>query len=121
MMKKITQRDSLLPLVGEGARVMKPLVVFIAVLVAPAPANAYLAYVSNEKGNSITIIDTDTLQAIKTVKVGRRLASAIEIFPPLHLRLFALNDLFDVLVGDSQLLNHSVVQNPRCARNCAHG
>ena len=36
------------------------------------PANAYLAYVSNEKGNSITIIDTDTLQAIKTVKVGRR-------------------------------------------------
>jgi PQQ-dependent catabolism-associated beta-propeller protein len=37
-----------------------------------APAHAYLAYVSNEKGNSITIIDTDKLEAIKTVKVGRR-------------------------------------------------
>ena len=37
-----------------------------------SPANAYLAYISNEKGNSITIIDTETLQAIKTVKVGRR-------------------------------------------------
>jgi PQQ-dependent catabolism-associated beta-propeller protein len=36
------------------------------------PADAYLVYVSNEKGNSITIIDTDKLEAIKTVKVGRR-------------------------------------------------
>ncbi len=39
---------------------------------APAPAKAYLAYVSNEKGNSITVIDTDKLEAVKTVKVGRR-------------------------------------------------
>ncbi|MBI1869019.1 MAG: hypothetical protein HYS06_12130, partial [Methylocystis sp.] len=36
------------------------------------PAHAYLAYVSNEKGNTITIIDTDKLEAVKTVKVGRR-------------------------------------------------
>ena len=44
----------------------------LATLLAATPAHAYLAYVSNEKGNSITIIDTETLQAIKTVKVGRR-------------------------------------------------
>jgi PQQ-dependent catabolism-associated beta-propeller protein len=36
------------------------------------PAHAYRAYVSNEKGNSITIIDTDKLEAVQTVKVGRR-------------------------------------------------
>jgi PQQ-dependent catabolism-associated beta-propeller protein len=108
MMKKTTQRDSLLPLVGEGgmrsmtdegrcgwvgtslgpssdpatrgcvlprageeARVIVALAAFLTMLFTE-PANAYLAYVSNEKGNSITIIDTETLQAIKTVKVGRR-------------------------------------------------
>ena len=43
----------------------------LATLIA-TPANAYLAYVSNEKGNSITIIDTEKLEAIATVKVGRR-------------------------------------------------
>jgi len=43
-----------------------------ALFAAIAPANAFLAYVSNEKGNSITIIDTDKLEAVKTIKVGRR-------------------------------------------------
>ena len=37
-----------------------------------APANAYMAYVTNEKDNSITVIDTDKLEAVKTVKVGQR-------------------------------------------------
>src|SRR6516165_961579 len=36
------------------------------------PANAYLAYVSNEKGNTITVVDTDKLQAVRTIKVGQR-------------------------------------------------
>lgn len=44
----------------------------LAACVIASPADAYIAYVSNEKGNSITIIDTDKLEAIKTVKVGRR-------------------------------------------------
>ncbi len=39
---------------------------------ATSPAHAFLAYVSNEKGNSVTIIDTEKLEAVKTVKVGRR-------------------------------------------------
>ncbi len=62
-------RGHLLPRVGEGARVTMGLAL---ALLAATPAHAYLAYVSNEKGNSITIIDTDRLEAIKTVKVGRR-------------------------------------------------
>jgi len=37
-----------------------------------SPAHAFLAYVSNEKGNSVTVIDTEKLEAVKTVKVGRR-------------------------------------------------
>jgi YVTN family beta-propeller protein len=35
-------------------------------------ASAYLAYVSNEKANTVTVIDTDTFEAVKTIKVGQR-------------------------------------------------
>src|SRR5690348_12390873 len=35
-----------------------------------APANAYLAYVSNEKGNTVSVIDTEKMQVVKTIKVG---------------------------------------------------
>src|SRR5208283_5341393 len=44
----------------------------LSLLFAPAPAQAFLAYVSNEKGNSVTVIDTEKLEAVNTVKVGRR-------------------------------------------------
>ena len=37
-----------------------------------ARAEAYLAYVSNEKGNTITVIDTAKLEVVKTIKVGQR-------------------------------------------------
>ncbi len=36
------------------------------------PAFAFTAYVSNEKGNSITVVDTETKQVVKTVDVGQR-------------------------------------------------
>ncbi|MGZ9409161.1 MAG: hypothetical protein ACXW3J_00865, partial [Methylocystis sp.] len=47
---------------------------WVAALLATliAPAHAYKAYVSNEKGNSITVLDTEKLEATSTVKVGRR-------------------------------------------------
>jgi YVTN family beta-propeller protein len=35
-------------------------------------ALAYTVYVSNEKGNSITVIDSDTLEVKETVPVGQR-------------------------------------------------
>src|SRR5437660_327156 len=36
------------------------------------PAAAVMAYVSNEKGNTISVIDTDKWQVVKTIKVGQR-------------------------------------------------
>ena len=35
-------------------------------------ADAYMAYVSNEKSNTISVIDTDKLTVVKTIKVGQR-------------------------------------------------
>src|SRR3954451_5420265 len=36
------------------------------------PANAYLAYISNEKSNTVSVIDTNTWQVTRTIKVGQR-------------------------------------------------
>ena len=41
-------------------------------LLLGSPAHAYLAYVSNEKANTVTVIDTDRFEAVKTIKVGQR-------------------------------------------------
>lgn len=41
-------------------------------LLVSSQANAYLAYVSNEKANTVTVIDTERFEAIKTIKVGQR-------------------------------------------------
>src|SRR5665213_1382821 len=35
-------------------------------------AVAYLAYVSNEKGNSVSVVDTDKMETVATVKTGQR-------------------------------------------------
>ena len=39
---------------------------------AATPAWAERIFISNEKGNSITVVDGDTLKVSKTVKVGAR-------------------------------------------------
>jgi PQQ-dependent catabolism-associated beta-propeller protein len=45
----------------------------LAAFLVPAPAAlAYTAFVSNEKDNTISVIDTETLAVIKTFKVGQR-------------------------------------------------
>ena len=44
----------------------------IATLLAAAPASAYTAYVSNEKDNTVTVVDTDRMEVVKTIKVGQR-------------------------------------------------
>ncbi|SMX56936.1 conserved protein of unknown function; Putative PQQ-dependent catabolism-associated beta-propeller protein [Bradyrhizobium sp. ORS 285] len=36
------------------------------------PVSAYVAFVSNEKGNTVSVIDTDTWTVTKTIKVGQR-------------------------------------------------
>src|SRR5215813_14478942 len=35
-------------------------------------ASAFTAYVSNEKSNTISVIDTDKFTVLKTIKVGQR-------------------------------------------------
>src|SRR5262245_42962625 len=42
----------------------------IAALIGPS--SAYTAYVSNEKSNTISVLDTDKLVVVKTTKVGQR-------------------------------------------------
>ncbi len=39
---------------------------------APLPAHAYKAYVSNEKANTVSVVDTTTWKVTDTVKVGQR-------------------------------------------------
>src|SRR5215472_16657537 len=41
-------------------------------LAAASPASAFIAYVSNEKGNTISVIDTDKWTVTATIKVGQR-------------------------------------------------
>ena len=44
----------------------------VAWLAASAPASAFMAYVSNEKSNTVSVIDTDSWTVTKTIKVGQR-------------------------------------------------
>jgi len=41
-------------------------------LLAASPAEAVKAFVSNEKGNTVSVIDTDTWTVTATIKVGQR-------------------------------------------------
>src|SRR5882724_13519614 len=41
-------------------------------LAAATPASAFIAYVSNEKSNTVTVIDTNSWAVTKTIKVGQR-------------------------------------------------
>ena len=43
-----------------------------ALLLSAAPASAATIFVSNEKDNTITVIDSDTLETIDTIKTARR-------------------------------------------------
>src|SRR5262249_51267813 len=45
---------------------------FTAWLAAAAPAHALMAYVSNEKGNTVSVIDLDNWTVTDTIKVGQR-------------------------------------------------
>jgi YVTN family beta-propeller protein len=44
---------------------------------APVPASALQIYVSNEKDNTVTVIDGNTLKVIKTIPTARRLRGII--------------------------------------------
>src|SRR4051794_15559276 len=44
----------------------------LALAALASQANAYFAYVSNEKSNTVTVIDTEKFEAVRTIKVGQR-------------------------------------------------
>ena len=44
----------------------------ILLLLLASPARAYMAYASNEKDNTISVIDLDKMQVVKTVPTGQR-------------------------------------------------
>ena len=60
-MSKLATRH-LLPLAGAAALLIG----------ASLPAHAYKVYISNEKDNSISVIDSEKLEVVATWKVGRR-------------------------------------------------
>src|SRR5262249_14317599 len=53
-----------------GSRAASLVLAFALALAFVTRADAYLAYVSNEKGNTVSIIDTAKLEVVKTIKVG---------------------------------------------------
>ncbi len=38
----------------------------------PGPVGAFTVYVSNEKDNTVSVIDSETLSVVETIKVGQR-------------------------------------------------
>src|SRR5262245_35005582 len=48
------------------------LIASVVSLIASQQASAYLAYVSNEKSNTVSVIDTSKWEVVRTIKVGQR-------------------------------------------------
>src|SRR5262249_24184766 len=44
----------------------------LAILSFAQPASAYKVYVSNEKGNTVSVLDSDSMEVERTIKVGQR-------------------------------------------------
>ena len=45
---------------------------FLAAWLTAAPAGAYVAFVSNEKGNSISVVDLDKMATMAEIPTGQR-------------------------------------------------
>ena len=53
-------------------QMLRVLMATTLVALATTPAHAFIAYVSNEKSNTVSVIDTDSWTVTKTIKVGQR-------------------------------------------------
>jgi PQQ-dependent catabolism-associated beta-propeller protein len=67
-------------------------------------ASAFRAYVSNEKGNSVSVIDTDKMETIATIKTGQR-PRGIEVSRDGKLVYVALGDDDTIQVIDTKSLS----------------
>jgi YVTN family beta-propeller protein len=91
------------------------LAVGVFVLVG-AQASAFTAYVSNEKSNTISVVDTDKFTVVKTIKVGQR-PRGIELTKDGKFILVAVGDDDTIQVIDVR--THEIValvQIPSCLR-----
>src|ERR1700739_2150475 len=68
------------------------------------PARAFLAYVSNEKSNTVSVIDTDKMETIATIKTGQR-PRGIEVSRDGKLVYVALGDHDIIKVFDAKTFN----------------
>src|SRR5215475_14538858 len=71
-------------------------------------ASAFTAYISNEKSNTITVIDTDKLAVVKTIKVGQR-PRGIELTKDGKYILVAVGD--DDTIQMIDVNTHEIVAN----------
>src|SRR6516165_10901685 len=67
-------------------------------------ASAFLAYVSNEKGNSISVVDTDKMETVATIKTGQR-PRGIEVTPDGKFVIVALGDDDTIQMFDAKNFN----------------
>src|SRR6204780_1158605 len=67
-------------------------------------AFAFRAYVTNEKGNSVSVIDTDKMEVIATVKTGQR-PRGIEVSRDGKFVYVAIGDDDTVQIIDTKSLN----------------
>src|SRR6476619_928911 len=56
-------------MIGATTSLLLGIVIFV---LGGGQARAYLAYVSNEKSNTVSVIDTSKWEVIRTIKVGQR-------------------------------------------------
>lgn len=84
----------------------------LAALMA-GPVDAYTAYVTNERGNSITVIDMETLEVIKEVPSGQR-PRGITISPSGHELYVCASDDDTVEVYDPKTMEllHTLPSGP---------
>ena len=73
-------------------RAAGPMAAAMALLVAATPAAAYTVYISNEKGNSITVMDSTTLEVLQTIPVGQRPRGIMLTNDGKHLLICASDD-----------------------------
>src|SRR5262245_39784682 len=65
------------------------------------PVSAYTAYVSNEKGNTVSVVDIDKMETVRTIKVGQR-PRGIELTKDDNYCLVAAGDDDTVQVVDTK-------------------
>src|SRR3982074_3972981 len=71
-------------------------------------ASVFTAYVSNEKSNTVSVIDTDKFQVVKTIKVGQR-PRGIELTKDGKFILVAVGDDDTIQMIDTT--THEIVTN----------